>query len=210
MMIRYQRTPLLSLAALALSMAMLLPGTALAQRQAGRGMANAATEVQPNPDLLRPLKNALQAAGAPEFTTDQETSIKNLITNFRAANRPVQPDGNVQADRLKYDEAILTGNTAAVSAQINNMVSRQVSQIGARMNAEAAFTMAVVQALTADQVNLLQKRMGSGGLVGMLQSLAGGPGGPGRGPGGPGPGRGGMGQGQGPGIQGTGPGVIKK
>ena len=78
------------------------------------------------------------------------------------------------------------------------------------MNAEAAFAMAVVQVLIADQVNLLQKRMGSGGLVGMLQSLAGGPGGPGRGPGGPGPGRGGMGQGQGPGVQGTGPGIIKK
>lgn len=205
MKIRYRRTPLLFLAAFALSMALLLPGTALAQRQAGRGMANAATEVQPNPDLLGPLKNALQAAGAPELTTDQETSIKNLITNFRAANQPVPPDGNAQADRLKYDEAILSGNTAAVSAQINKMVSYQVGQISARMNAEAAFTMAVVQVLTADQVNLLQKRMGSGGLVGMLQSLAGGPGGPGRGFG-----RGGMGRGQGPGVQGMGPGVIKK
>jgi hypothetical protein len=203
MKMRYQRTPLLFLTVLALAMALLLPGNAPAQRQAGRGMANAATEGQPNPDLLSPLKNALQAAGAPELTTDQETSIKNLIANFRAASRPVPPDGNAQADRLKYDEAILTGDTAAVSAQISKMANHQFSQISARMNAEAAFTMAVAQVLTADQVNLLQKRMGSGGIVGMLQSLAGGPGGPGRGAG-----RGGMGQG--PAVQGAGSGMTKK
>ncbi len=204
MKISYQRTPLLLQAAFALSMALLLPGIAPAQRQAGRGMAIAAAEVQPNPDLLGPLKNALQAAGAPALTPDQETGIKNLIANFRAANRPVPPDGNAQADRLKYDEAILTGDTAAVSAQISKMANHQFSQISARMNAEAAFTMAVAQVLTADQVNLLQKRMGSGGLVGMLQSLAGGPGGPGRGAG-----RGGMGRGQGPAVQGAGRGIIK-
>jgi hypothetical protein len=175
----------LVVASLALSLAVSLPGAAQGQRPMARGMMGQ------NQDPLAPLKNALQAAGATALSVDQETNINNLITNFRGINRPAAPSTDVQAARLNYDKAILAGDLAAADNQIQLLVNDQMSQTNARMQAEAAFAVSVVKAIFADQLSALQQRMGSGGLVGLLGSLGGGPG---RGPGGPGPGRGMQGQ----------------
>ncbi len=163
------------LTAIALCMVAMLAGTALAQGRMGR-----MGQGQPQ-NLLMPLKNALQNAGAVALSSDQETKISTLITNFRAANQPAAPSADVQAARLKYDDAILAGQTAVASAQIPILVANQTSQASSRLMSDAAFAMAVVQVLTPDQVSTLVNRMGSGGVVRMVESLAGGPGGMGRG-----------------------------
>jgi hypothetical protein len=160
---------------IALCMVAMLAGTALAQGRMGR-----MGQGQPQ-DLLMPLKNALENAGAVALSSDQETRISTLIANFRAANPPTTPSADFQAARLKYDDAILASQTAVASAQIPILVATQTSQAGTRLLADTAFAIAVVQALTADQVGALAKRMGSGGVVRLIESLAGGPGGMGRG-----------------------------
>jgi hypothetical protein len=166
------------LMAIALCMVAMLAGTALAQGRMGR--MGRGGQMQPQ-DLLMPLKNALENAGAVALSSDQETKIGTLITNFHAANPPVTANADAQAARLKYDDAILAGQTAVASAQIPILVANQTSQASARMLANAAFAIAVVQSLTPDQVSALAKRMGSGGFVRLVESLAGGPGGMGRG-----------------------------
>ena len=163
------------LMAIAFCMVAMLAGTALAQGRMGRMGGG-----QPW-DLLMPLKNALQNAGAAALSSDQETKIKTLITNFRAANPPAAPSADVQAARLAYDNAILAGQATAAAAQIPTLVANQTSQASGRMMADATFAIAAVQALGSDQVTALVNRMGSGGVVRLIESLAGGPGGMGRG-----------------------------
>jgi hypothetical protein len=149
----------------------MLAGTALAQGRMGRGGPGQGQ------GSLAPLKMTLQNAGATALTPDQETQITTLITNFRAANPPAAPGADVQAARARYDDAILAGQTAAASAQIPILVANQNSQASARMMAQTAFAIAVVQVLTPDQISALQKSIGTGGTVRVIESLAGGPGG---------------------------------
>ena len=176
------------LAGIAFCMISMLAVTALAQGRMGRGGPGQGQWP------LTPLKMALQNAGANALTADQETQITALITNFRAANQPQAPGADVQAARAKYDDAILSGQTSVASAQIPILVANQNSQASARMMAQTAFAIAVVQALTPDQVSALQKSIGSSGTVRVIESLAGGPG---------------VGRGMGPAPMGMGP-AIKK
>lgn len=143
------------------------------------GMAQTDPTMPPGPppqrDALAQLKGALQTAGAPALTTEQESSIMNLIRQFREAHRPPQeppqvaPQPDVQADEIAKREAEI-----------------------------AAFASNALKMLNSDQVAALNANLGEGGLEKLIRSLAGGPGrfgrrgGPGGGPGGPG-GRGGFG-----------------
>jgi len=159
------------LAVVALCAVSMIAGTALAQGRMGRG--------GPGPWLgpLTPLKMALENAGAPALASEQETQITALITNFRAANPPAPPNADVQAARARYDDAVLAGQTAVASAQVPILVANQNSQASARMTAQTAFAIAVVQALMPDQISALQKNIGSSSTVRVIESLAGGPGG---------------------------------
>lgn len=133
------------------------------------------------PDVLRPLKSALESASASALTTDQETQIQTLITTFRTVTAPT-----ASAARLAYDNFILAGNATGAAYLIQTLMSEQSAQDLARMQALVTLSVGVVQVLQSSQLNLLQQALGVDGLVRLLQSLGGGPGEPGGGPGGPG------------------------
>jgi hypothetical protein len=185
---RINRISLLLAVTLALCLLIALPGAAFAQRS-GRVMVTPGQMIQ-NRDLLFPLKNALQAAGAAALSSDQETYINGLISDFRAANKPAPPSADIPAARIALDDAILGQNSGVAGSAIKTITNDQAAQIYTNMINTAAFAISVVKELTSDQINLLQKRMGTGGLVRLIESLAAGPGGLlGRGPGGSGQGR---------------------
>jgi hypothetical protein len=117
-------------------------------------------------DVLGRLKSAFQTAGAP-LTSEQETSILNLIQKFREAHQPPLPPKE------------------------NPGVEPAADQIGQHEADMSAFETSVLGVLTASQSSALVASLGEEGVERLLRGLAGGPGrfGPGRG----GPGRGGPG-----------------
>jgi hypothetical protein len=168
---------LLTLLALCLAAAVLAQDQPARMRAAGQRGAS---------DQLLPLKNALAAASATALSTTQETKINTLLTNFRTATGPTATNAEVPAARVKYNDAILAGDTKTASAQIPSLVEIQTRQANEKMMAEAAFCIGVVQNLTADQVSALQKQLGSAGFVRTLETITNGMVGSGRGMGSPG------------------------
>jgi len=178
MKLRMNRIRLLLMAALALSLAAALIIAAPQQGPPGqRGPA------QP-PDPLRQFNDALLRAGAPVLTADQAKQILAYLEDFRAATRFGPPSDAVQQARNNYETAILNGDLAPATAQIPTLVSEQVNNAPARMQAEAALAINILQVLRSngDQFALLQKSMNGNQLVRLLLSPAG-AGGPAPGPG---------------------------
>jgi Spy/CpxP family protein refolding chaperone len=141
--------------------------------------------IRPQRDALGGLKHALQEAGAAALTTDQETALNTLISSFRENNRPQGPGEEIKAARKAYDDAILAGNAdaaKAAQAQIDSLISAGAAT---RQQARINFEVAAVKILTSAQVTSLVQKFEEGRVVGLIGSLAGGPGGPrGFGPGG--------------------------
>lgn len=154
--------------ALLVSAALALPAAAGQRMGPGRGG---------NFDQLGQLKRALEAAGAPALTAAQETSIKELIANFRSAQQPpVAPDPAVAAARTAYQNAILAGKLNEALAQARTIADHMAANAAARTQAIASFSVNVVQALDSAQLNALVAKFGAARVVQMIESLAGGPG----------------------------------
>jgi hypothetical protein len=140
-------------------------------------------------DHLARLNRALTDAGAPALTTTQEQQLNALITTVRSSRQGRGPSPEVQAARTAYDNALLAGDTNTAVAQAAIIASAMTADMRARLEADANF---VVQALNVlksngDQFGALQRSVGNAGVVRLISSLAGGPGGF---MGGPGPRRG--------------------
>jgi hypothetical protein len=154
----------------------------------------------PTRDDLAGLKNALQNAGAPALTSEQENTINTLIGNFRSAHKPSQ-NSALQTARTAYENAILAADSATAVSQAQVIGNVQAAEIVKRESDAAIFAINAVQILKTQsgQLDALITKMDSSGTARLLLSLVAGPSGPGRGgPGGPG------GQ-RGPGAGGRGP-----
>jgi hypothetical protein len=141
-------------------------------------------------DPLGFLKRMLTEAGAAGLTSDQETQLNALITDFRSA-RPAEPDGSLMAAQTAYSNAILAGDLEAAQAQAAIIASRTAELAKARLQAVTKFQIDALSVLkSGGQLDALKQKLGSEHLVRVLAMLAGGPpfggGRFGFGPGGPG------------------------
>src|SRR5262245_36016959 len=135
---------------------------------------------------LEILKHALSEAGAPALTSDQETQLTTLITDFRNA-LPSEPDAALKAAHTAYDAAILAGDLAAAQQQVAIIPSRTPELNSARLQALATLQIEVLAVLkSGGQFEALKKKFGDDRVVGLLGPLGGPPfgGRPGFGPGG--------------------------
>jgi hypothetical protein len=139
-------------------------------------------------DHLARLKGALQDAGAPELSSAQETTLNALITSFRTAHQPVA-DTAVETARNAYRDAILNGSSAAAVTQAQIIANAEATRTLQVQTDAAVFGINVLNVLKTNgsQVSALTGKFGTSGLVRLVLSLAGGPGGPGMRGGGPGP-----------------------
>jgi len=160
-------------AAVVICLAIALP--ALAQGPGGRfGQRAMAQSSSGKVNHLAGLERALQAAGAPALTSDQETSLSSLITGFV---RPT-PSSTTASARTTYNSAILAGD-ATGGGVIPTIASGMETNTSARLTAEASFGASVVNILgtgTGSAVDLLVKKFGTDRTVGLIMSLVGGPG----------------------------------
>ncbi len=118
------------------------------------------------------LNNALQRAGAPVLTSEEETQLKTLIQEFRNANKPQAPGGNLQSIRSQFNEAILNQDLAAAENLARLTVQAQSENSVAQLTARANFAMAVINMLRSNsQLEPLLEWMGSNGVVQLALSL---------------------------------------
>lgn len=136
----------------------------------GRGFGPAAAAAQSTRDPLAFLKQALSKAGATALTSDQETALNTLITNFRSANKPTQ-DPNEQAIRDQYANAILAGNLSTASSYADKLATLLSARQSTMLKAEADFQIQALHILTSGQVGALETSVGNNGILRVLQSL---------------------------------------
>ncbi len=136
-------------------------------------------------DPLRGLKKALEQAVALPLTTTQEEQLKTLIQTYRSSQSH-EPSDALQAALDAYDAAILAGDQATANAQAAVIANLRATTANAHLQAETTFKLAVIALLktNGDQAGLLRTKFGDDGFLRILDSLAGGHGGPGGGPGG--------------------------
>jgi hypothetical protein len=149
-------------------------------------------QTQTQRDPLAGLKRAITRANAPALTTQQETALTTLITNYRDS-LPDEPDAQLEAAREAYDAAILARNATAAATQAQAIATRSAALTLAKLQGEATFEIAVLNNLNSGgQLAPLTTELGNDGVLRLVNSLAGG-----RGFGGPGgPGGGGRGGGR--------------
>lgn len=124
-------------------------------------------------DPLRSLRRALTEADAPALTTEQETQLNTLITNFRAA-LPDEPDEMLEAARTAFNNAVLAGDLTAAQAQAQIIANRTAALANARLQAEAQFEIGVLAVLrSGGQLDPLVARFGNDRLLGLVDSLIG-------------------------------------
>jgi len=124
-------------------------------------------------DPLRGLKRALTEANAPALTSDQETQLNTLITNFQNA-LPEEPDATLEAARTAFDDAVLAGNLTAAQAQAQVLANRTAELANARLRAEAQFEISALALLkSGGQLDLLTQRFGNDRLLELIGSLVG-------------------------------------
>lgn len=132
-------------------------------------------------DQLAGLKRALSEAGATALSTDQETALKTLITDYQASRAASTPDATLVAAQTAYETAILAGDLATASAQASIIATRKAALELAELQAEAKFKTSFLNTLTAAQLNALKTRFGTSGLLRLLGGDSGFGGGGGRG-----------------------------
>jgi len=141
-------------------------------------------------DALGFLKRALTEAGASALTSEQETQLNTLITNFRSA-QPTEPDSALETARDAYSAALLAGDLTAAQAQAAIIASRTAELSSARLQASTKFQIEALAVLkSGGQLDTLRQKLGDEHVVGLIGSLVGGPpfgggrfgGGPGFGP----------------------------
>lgn len=135
-------------------------------------------------DPLAGLKRAISQANAPTLTTQQETDLTTLITNFKNA-LPDEPDAALEAARDAFDAAILAGNATAAATAATAIANRTAVLLNDRLKAEATFQLAVLTLLkNGGQLAPLTTKYGDDRVLDIVRSLNGGGFGGGRGPGG--------------------------
>jgi hypothetical protein len=122
------------------------------------------------------LQASLQQVGAAALTTDQTTQLTSLITAFRSNQPKPGQDTVLIGARNDLDNAILSGNTAAVTTAATTIVGEQSKLQYQQTVAEANFEISALAVLTTNQVTALQGKLGTTGLVRILGSMIGGPG----------------------------------
>ena len=153
------------------------------------------------PEPLRGLKHALETAGAPALSSQQEEQLKTLIQQFHDSRKAQTPDPGFGEARKAYDAAILSGDVAAATAAAQTLSNLMATHSAENLKAEAGFQIQALAVIKSNQqqYDALVQKFGNSGLVRLLGGLAvgpfGRPGGP-SGPSGPGGRTGGFGDGR--------------
>lgn len=162
------------LAFLVLSLAVASPMWAQGRGPGPMGRGNGQGP-QAAPGALAMLNRALNQAGADALTTAQVNGLKALVNTFRT-NLPKPGQDTTLADaRTAYDNAILAGDSAGVTAAATTIATENSKFEYARLVAVGQSEISALAILTPAQVTALKAKLGSDGLIRVLESLFGGP-----------------------------------
>ncbi len=146
-------------------------GMALAQNSG----ANQRWQGGAHRDPLAMLERAIQKAGAPALSADQQSQLQSLIQNYRSTRSSMGPDPAVQSARQNFEAAVLSGNSANSTAAADALAGAMTANAPKHLEALAQFEVQAVGILQP-QLSALQQNLGNDRLLSLLGSLAGGPG----------------------------------
>ena len=131
-----------------------------------------AQQERPGVNPLARLERALEASGASELSSEQESEIRALITEFRDAHpRPVQ-NADIPDARKAYEEAILKGDSAGAAFQAESIAKERLDHMVQRQADAAVFAVNAIGILDSGQVDALTTQMGTRGFARLILSLA--------------------------------------
>jgi Spy/CpxP family protein refolding chaperone len=140
---------------------------------------------QGRPGPLEFLTRALNEAGAPALSAEQQTKLTGLFESLRSA-APIEPDPTLATARAAYDAAVLAGDLKAAEAQAPILSARMAELNTSRMKARAKIQIEALSILkSGGQLDALLAKFGEERVLGVLGPLSGPPFGRGPGPGGP-------------------------
>jgi Spy/CpxP family protein refolding chaperone len=116
------------------------------------------------------LDMAIQKSGAPALTADQRSQLENLIQNYQSTWRANMPNPAIQAAHQNYQNAVLSGDSAAAKAAADALAAAIANEMPKHLESKAEFE---VQALhiIQPQENALRQEIGNGGLSMLLGCL---------------------------------------
>ena len=123
-------------------------------------------QFQRNP--LRGLKHALNAAGAPALTLQQEEQLRALLAEFRETKRAQRPGPEVREARQAYLDAILSSDGAAARLQAEIIANQTAATTVSKLENKASLKIQFLNILTQDQVDAVLRRNGTAGLFRLL------------------------------------------
>ncbi len=132
--------------------------------------AQAGQRVPRNP--LAMLERALANAGANPLTSDQQQQLQTMITTFRNAHQKA-PDATLQSDRSQLETAIMAKDSAGAKAAADKLAADMTGKTSANLQDLANFDIQALGVLQSDQVTALQNKVGTAGVVRLLESLTG-------------------------------------
>jgi len=119
-------------------------------------------------DKLEMLNRALEYAGAPPLDENQRQAIDSLIEARRAERESQRTDRARFAVRDEMEQAILSGDEAAVSAAADRISSEISTRAATHIRDAGIFKIRVLAILTEQQVSALKTQYGESGLVHIL------------------------------------------
>ncbi len=123
-------------------------------------------QFQRNP--LRGLKGALNAAGAPALTSEQEEQLRTLLAEFRQTQRDQRPGAAVREIHQAYQDAILNSDSAAAQIQAEIIANQIAVDTVSRLENQASLKIQFLNILTQDQVDAVLQNSGTAGLFRLL------------------------------------------
>jgi len=123
-------------------------------------------QFQRNP--LRGLKGALNTAGAPALTSEQEEQLRTLLAEFRETQRTERPGTAIREARQAYQDAILNSDSAVAQLQAEIIANQTAATTVSKLENQASLKIQFLNILTLDQVDAVLQRSGTAGLFRLL------------------------------------------
>lgn len=159
--------------AVVLMISLMASGFAWAQRGRGFGQEPGAAAPSMRMDPVARLNRALESAGAPRLSAEQEKEVTTLAENFRATRQQARSDEELTAARKNLEQAILSGNAQAADEAAAALSDRISAHMRDRIRERARLQIQVLSILNDEQVTALKNQYGDSGLIWTLGSVAG-------------------------------------
>lgn len=119
----------------------------------------------PGRDPVTHLNRALQSAGGPALSQDQQDKLNALLTQYKAAHLCGTPDPTMQSALRELESAILSKDQATVNSTAAIISAQVAKRANDRIQSMGNLAIQALGVLSDEQVNALKTQYGNMGLL---------------------------------------------